>query len=75
MGQSDGGPGGGRWDDESGKERERRRRMRSLAIGAVLGALAVIFYVATLIHRGGSVSNRPHSGEKVQDVAPPAPHQ
>lgn len=41
------------------RERERRRRMRSLAIAAVLGALVVAFYVATIVRLGGNVFNRP----------------
>jgi hypothetical protein len=35
-------------DDES----KRRQRMRSLAIGLALGALVVVFYVATIIRLG-----------------------
>jgi len=41
------------------RERKRRQRMRSLAIGLALGALVVLFYVATIIRLGGNVLNRP----------------
>ncbi len=46
---------------ESDDERElaRRRRMRSIAIGLALGALVILFYVATLVRLGGNVMNRP----------------
>ena len=45
-------------DDEQ-KEWQRRRRMRSIAIGLALAALVVLFYVATLVRLGGNVMNRP----------------
>ena len=38
---------------------QRRRRMRSIAIGLALAALVVLFYVATLVRLGGNVLNRP----------------
>lgn len=41
------------------EERDRRRRMRSIAIGLALVALAVLFYVATMVRLGGNVLNRP----------------
>ena len=41
------------------RERERRRKMRSIAIALALGALVVLFYVATLVRLGGNVMNRP----------------
>ena len=37
----------------------RRQRMRSLAIALALGALVVLFYVATIVRLGGNVFNRP----------------
>jgi hypothetical protein len=40
-------------------ERQRRRRMRSIAIALALGALVILFYVATLVRLGGNVLNRP----------------
>jgi hypothetical protein len=33
--------------------------MRSIAIALALGALVVLFYVATLVRLGGHVFNRP----------------
>jgi hypothetical protein len=46
---------------ENGDQRERlrRRRMRSIAIALALGALVILFYVATLVRMGGNVLNRP----------------
>lgn len=41
------------------RERQRRQRMRSIAIALALGALVVLFYVATLARLGGNVFNRP----------------
>jgi len=40
-------------------ERRRRQRTRSIAIGLALAALAVLFYVATIVRLGGNVMNRP----------------
>jgi hypothetical protein len=40
-------------------EQERRRRIRSIAIGLGLAALAVIFFLVTIIRLGGNVANRP----------------
>ncbi len=44
-------------DDE--KERLRKQRMRSIAIGVALAALVVLFYVATIVRLGGNALNRP----------------
>ena len=41
------------------EERRRRQRMRSIAIGLALAALAVLFYVATIVRLGGNVMNWP----------------
>jgi len=41
-------------DDES----KRRQRMRSLAIGLALGALVIIFYVATIVRLGPNALNK-----------------
>jgi hypothetical protein len=41
------------------QEAQRRRRMRSIGIALVLGALVVMFYVATIVRLGGNVLNRP----------------
>jgi len=39
-------------------EHKRRQRMRSLAIGLALGALVVIFYVATVVRLGPNALNK-----------------
>ena len=44
---------------EDDKEKQKRQRMRSLAIALALGALVVLFYVATIVRLGGNVMNRP----------------
>jgi hypothetical protein len=41
------------------QEWQRRRRMRSIGIALVLGALVVMFYIATIVRLGGNVFNRP----------------
>jgi hypothetical protein len=41
------------------REAQRRQRMRSIAIALALGALVLLFYVATLVRLGGNVLNRP----------------
>jgi len=48
-------------DEELERELERRRRQRarSIAIALVLGALVILFYIATIVRLGGNVSNRP----------------
>ena len=46
-------------EDREQQERERRRRMRSIAIALAIGALVIIFYVATMARLGGNVFNRP----------------
>lgn len=46
-------------DNREQREWERRRRMRSIAIALALGALVVIFYIATMVRLGGNVMNRP----------------
>lgn len=46
-------------EENDQKEIERRRRMRSIAIALVLGAMVVMFYVATIVRLGGNVFNRP----------------
>jgi len=40
------------------EEQKRRRRMRSIALALVLGALVVLFYVVTLV-KGPGILNRP----------------
>jgi hypothetical protein len=46
-------------DNREQDERDRRRRMRSIGIALALGALVIIFYVATIVRLGGNVFNRP----------------
>lgn len=41
------------------REMEKRRKMRSLGIALALGALVLIFYIATIVRLGGNVLNRP----------------
>lgn len=46
-------------EDREQREWERRRRMRSIGIALALGALVLIFYIATIARLGGNVMNRP----------------
>jgi hypothetical protein len=50
-------------DDREGivltDEQRRRRRARSIALGIVLAALAILFYVVTVVKLGPNVLNRP----------------
>jgi hypothetical protein len=46
-------------NDANEKEQRRRQRMRSIAIALALGALVILFYVATIVRLGGNVINRP----------------
>jgi hypothetical protein len=41
------------------RERKRRQRMRSLAIAWILAALAVLFFIVTIVRLGGNVADRP----------------
>jgi hypothetical protein len=41
------------------EEQKRRRRARSIAIGLALGALALLFYLVTIVKLGPGVLNRP----------------
>jgi hypothetical protein len=41
------------------QEETRRRQSRSRALGLVLAALAVLFFVITVAKLGGNVLNRP----------------
>jgi hypothetical protein len=41
------------------KERQRRQRMRSLAIAWILFALVVLFFIVTIVRLGGNVALRP----------------
>jgi hypothetical protein len=40
------------------QERKRRQRMRSIAIAWILAALAVLFFIVTIVRLGGNVANR-----------------
>ena len=42
----------------SDDELKRRRRRNSVALGIVLAALAIIFYVLTIVKMGPAVFNR-----------------
>ncbi len=46
-------------EDREQREWERRRKMRSIGIALALGALVLIFYIATIARLGGNVMNRP----------------
>jgi hypothetical protein len=39
--------------------RDRRQRMRSIAIALALGGLVMVFYAATIVRMGGNVISRP----------------
>ena len=41
------------------EEQKRRRRARSIAIASVLAALALLFYIVTIVKLGPNVLNRP----------------
>jgi hypothetical protein len=41
------------------EEAKRRQRLRSLAIGWALFALAVMFFLVTIVRLGANVANRP----------------
>ena len=41
------------------KERQRRQRMRSLAIAWILAGLVVLFFIVTIVRLGGHVADRP----------------
>ena len=40
------------------QERKRRQRMRNMAIAWILVALAVLFFIVTIVRLGGNVANR-----------------
>jgi hypothetical protein len=41
------------------EEQKRRRRNRSIALGLVLAALALLFYAVTIVKLGPSIMSRP----------------
>jgi ferric-dicitrate binding protein FerR (iron transport regulator) len=40
------------------EEQERRRRNRSIAIALALAAMAVLFFITTIVRLGGNVADR-----------------
>ena len=40
-------------DEVSDRETERRRKVRNLAVGGALLALAILFYLITIVRMGG----------------------
>lgn len=40
-------------------ERKRRERTRSIAIAWILAALALLFFIVTIVRLGGNVADRP----------------
>jgi hypothetical protein len=42
------------------EEQRKRRRNRSIALGLVLAALAILFYVVTIVKLGPAIMSRPH---------------
>ncbi len=40
------------------EEQERRRRSRSIAIALALAAMAVLFFITTIVRLGGNVADR-----------------
>jgi hypothetical protein len=45
--------------DDADRERKRRQRLRSLAIGWILAALVILFFIVTIVRLGGHVADRP----------------
>jgi hypothetical protein len=43
---------------DADKERQRRQRMRSLAIAWTLAALVVLFFIVTIVRLGSHVADR-----------------
>ncbi|MGJ8529767.1 hypothetical protein [Maritalea sp.] len=41
------------------EELKKRRRKRSIALGIVLGALAILFYAVTIVKIGPAIFQRP----------------
>ena len=44
----------GKNKDQESSQRERRKRSRNLAMLAVLGGLAALFYIITIVKMGGT---------------------
>lgn len=45
--------------DDAEFQRQRRQRMRSLAIAWVLAALVILFFIVTIVRIGGNFAQRP----------------
>jgi hypothetical protein len=45
--------------EDAEHERKRRQRTRSIAIAWILAALAILFFVVTIVRLGGNVADRP----------------
>ena len=45
--------------EDAEAERKRRQRKRSLAIAWILAALAILFFIVTIVRLGGNVAVRP----------------
>ena len=44
--------------EDADKERKRRQRMRSVAIGWILAGLVLLFFIVTIVRLGGNVALR-----------------
>jgi hypothetical protein len=44
--------------DDAEAERKRRQRRRSLAIAWILAALAIMFFIVTIVRLGGTIAER-----------------
>jgi predicted nucleic acid-binding Zn ribbon protein len=44
--------------EDAETERKRRQRKRSLAIAWILAALAILFFIVTIVRLGGNVAVR-----------------
>jgi predicted nucleic acid-binding Zn ribbon protein len=44
--------------DDAEQERKRRQRKRSVAIAWILAALALLFFIVTIVRLGGNVADR-----------------
>jgi len=44
--------------EDAEEERKRRQRKRSIAIGWILAALVILFFIVTIVRLGGTVAER-----------------
>jgi len=56
----------------NGGDRSAEQRRRSIAIAIALGALVVVFYVATIVRLGPNAMNKPSPRPPAVQVQPPA---